>query len=176
MEAVKEGLIEQALATAVLDKGSAELHEALLTVLWERKQPELYARALEQVRQDQQEAEATRQERWQAQKAEQRRALEKEADQLIAEGVAKGIADERQEFEERRQRLIGQRNAARTRATDAEAWIIEHIKVLLPDGRNVLLRDAEIPRFGVHTRFVQILSLTYYTHNCLWDSLGLFCV
>jgi hypothetical protein len=29
---------------------------------------------------------------------------------------------------------------------------------------------------GVHTRFVQKLSLTYYTHNCLGDSSALFCV
>ena len=31
-------------------------------------------------------------------------------------------------------------------------------------------------QFGLHTTFVQQLSLTYYTHNCSWDSPALFCV
>jgi hypothetical protein len=29
---------------------------------------------------------------------------------------------------------------------------------------------------GVHTMLLLILSLTYYTHNCLGDHPGLFCV
>jgi hypothetical protein len=144
MEAVKEGLIEQALATAVLDKGNAELQEALLAVLWERKQPELYERALEQVRQEQQVAEGARQERWQAQKAQARRALAQEAEQLIAEGIQQGMADDRQ-------RLRAQRDEWKAHATVAEAWIVEHVKELLPHERRVLLRDPEITTFRLHT-------------------------
>jgi hypothetical protein len=37
-------------------------------------------------------------------------------------------------------------------------------------------RRMKIVLIRVHTTFVQILSLTYYTHNCLGDSLALFCV
>jgi hypothetical protein len=151
MEAVKEELIEQALARAVLDKSSQELRDALLTEVWERHKEELRQQAVEQVRQEQQEAEEARQERWQAQKAQERRVLEKEAEQLIQEGINRGMADERQEFEERRQRLRSQRDAWKTRAELAEAWIAEHIKELLPGERRVLLRDPEITRFRLHT-------------------------
>jgi hypothetical protein len=151
MEAVNDGLVEQALARAVLDKSSQELRDALLTEVWEQHKEELRQRATEEVKQEQQEADESRRERWQAQKAEQRRALEREADQLIAEGIQQGMADERQEFAERRQELISQRNAARTRATAAEAWIVEHIKELIPDDRRVLLRDPEITKFRLHS-------------------------
>ncbi len=50
------------------------------------------------------------------------------------------------------------------------------------DRAEVLRRrgDANRRRYavqlGVHTRFVQKLALTYYTHNCLGDSPDLFCV
>jgi hypothetical protein len=151
MEEVKEALIEQALARAVLEKSSKELREALLSEVWERHKEELRQQAVEQKRQEDQEADEARQERWQAQKAEQRRALEREADELIVEGIAKGMADERQEFEERRQRLRAQRDEARTRADAAEGWIIEHVKELLPDGRRTLLHDPEITKFRLHT-------------------------
>jgi hypothetical protein len=167
-----QGRIDRAgpLATAVLDKSSPELQEALLAVLWERKQPELYARALEEVRQAQQEAEATRQERWQAQKAQERRALETEAEQLIAEGISQGMADERQDFEERRQRLISQRDEARARADRAEAWIIDHLKALLPDGRRVLLRNSELTKFRLHTVNLILTRLGYEIRARLTDT------
>jgi len=151
MEAVKDGLIEQALAKSILDKSSKELRDALLAEVWERHKEELLQHAVEQLRQEQQEADEVRRERWQAQKAQERRALEKEADQLIAEGIQQGMRDERQEFEERRQRLISQRDEARARADAAEAWIVEHIKELLPDGRQILMRDPEITTFRLHT-------------------------
>ena len=61
------------------------------------------------------------------------------------------MAEERQDFEARRQRLISQRNEARTRAAEAESWIVDHIAHLLPDGSRVLLRNAEITRFRLHT-------------------------
>jgi hypothetical protein len=152
MEAVKDELIEQALAKSILDKSSQELRDALVAEVWAQHREELRQRATEEVNREQQAADESRRERWQAQKAEQRRALEREADQLIAEGIEHGMRDERQEFEERRQRLISQRNEARARADAAEAWIVEHIKELLPpDGRRVLLHDPEITKFRLHT-------------------------
>src|SRR6266446_2090825 len=45
---------------------------------------------------------------------------------------------------------------------------------LLPP--STLEESSLLDLIGVHTIFVQILSLTYYTHNCLWDSPSLFCV
>jgi hypothetical protein len=119
--------------------------------VWAQHREELLQEVLAQVRQEQQEAEEARQERWQAQKAQERRAMEKEAEQLIAEGVHQSMAEERQEFEERRQRLRTQRDAARARPAAAEAWIVDHIKELLPDGRRVLLRDPEITKFRLYS-------------------------
>ena len=37
-------------------------------------------------------------------------------------------------------------------------------------------RGERIGEIGVHTTFVQKLSLTYYMHNCLGDNPALFCV
>jgi hypothetical protein len=152
MEAVKDGLIEQALARAVLDKSSKELRDALLTEVWAQHHEELYAQALQDVTQQQQAAEDARRERWEAQKAQERRELAREADGLIVEGIAKGMAAERQEFEERRQRLRAQRDAAKARADVAEGWIVELIKELLPpDSRRILLRHPEITKFRLAT-------------------------
>src|SRR3989454_3537042 len=38
------------------------------------------------------------------------------------------------------------------------------------------LATTRTRHLGVHATFVQKLSLTYYTHNCLGDSPALFCV
>jgi hypothetical protein len=47
--------------------------------------------------------------------------------------------------------------------------VINHIPV---NARIISSHDHE----GVHTRSLQELALTYYTHNCSWDSPGVFCV
>jgi hypothetical protein len=77
MEVEKAGLIETALARAVLDKSSKELRDALLAEVWAQHQEELLQQALEQVRQEQQEAEEARRELWETRKAQERRALKK---------------------------------------------------------------------------------------------------
>jgi hypothetical protein len=71
--------------------------------------------------------------------------------------VASGIREKEEEFEERRQRLIRQRNEWKARATEAEAWIADHLKQLLPDGQQVLLRGPEIQQFKEY-RLNAILS------------------
>jgi hypothetical protein len=151
MEAVKDGLVEQALARAVLDRSSKELRQSLLSEVWEQHKEELREQALEQVREEQREADEARRERWQAQKAEERRALEREVAQTAEADKHREMAEERLEFEERRQRLIRQRHEWKVRATDAEAWIADHLKHLFPDGQQILLRDPEITTFRLHT-------------------------
>jgi phage-related minor tail protein len=152
MEVEKTGMIEQALAKAVLDKSGKELRDALLAEVWAQHREELLQQALEQVRHEQQKAEESRKERWEGQKAQERRELVKEAEQLIQEGIDRGMADERQDFEERRQRLIRQRDEAKARADDAETWIVGHIKTLFPsDGGRLLLRNPEIRQFRMYS-------------------------
>jgi len=152
METMTHDLILDGVAEAILSQpGSSKLEEAILNKVWERHQEALYARALDQVRQEQQEADEARREAWRVQKAQERRALEREAAQTAEADKDREMAEERQDFEERRQRLRAQRDEARTRASEAEAWIVDHITHLLPDGSRVLLRHAELTRFRQHT-------------------------
>jgi hypothetical protein len=88
MQAEKAELIETALAKAVLAQSSQELRDALKAEVWEQHKEELMQRALERLREEQWEADEARRERWQAQKAEERRAMEKEGEQFIQEGIA----------------------------------------------------------------------------------------
>jgi hypothetical protein len=146
-----DGLVEQALARAVLDKSSKELRDALIAEVWAQHHEELLQQALEQVHQEQRGKLDALEERLRGRIAEERHAMEAEAEQLIAEGIQQGMAEERQEFTERRTRLRAQRDEWKARATEAEAWIVDHVKELLPDGRRVLLRDPELTKFRLHT-------------------------
>jgi hypothetical protein len=171
MEAVQEGLIGQALATAVLDKSSPELQEALLAVLWERKREELLQQALEQVREEQRGTLEALEERLRGRMAQARRDMEREADEVIQQGIHQGLANEREDFAERRQRLIRQRNEWKARASDAEAWITSHIQELLPAGRRVLLRGPEITKFRLHSLNLILSRLGFEVKAQLTDTM-----
>jgi hypothetical protein len=163
-------LVQGALARAVLDKSSKELRDALVAEVWAQHQEELLQKALEQVRTEQEGTLEALKERLRGRIAEERHAMEREVTQIAEADKNREMAEERQEFEERRLRLINQRNMWKSRATAAEAWIADHIKQLFPDGQEVLLRDPEIRQFKLYSANAILTSVGLKVKSRLTDT------
>ena len=151
MVEVKDGLVEQALAKAVLEKSSQELRDALLAEVWERHRETLEAQALETVRREHQRELASLKEHLRDEAAKERRALRTELELELERRYRQQEHELDLEMAARLARRRAARETARQERDRAERLLLALVKQVLSPQAKRYLADAGVTELDVFT-------------------------
>jgi hypothetical protein len=150
-EAIQQG-IREAQVKLIVQELDEDYFKLIVEEVYRRKRPELEGRCLEELKAAHAGELSALKEQLRDEGARHKKAVEREADRLIEEGITRGIADERLDYDERIARLKVQRDEARNRANLAESLLVHIMKELVGDRRVYLFSGGNgIHQFPLHT-------------------------
>jgi len=162
MDEVQHGIQQSVIRLVVKELDETTL-TGILDEVWRQHEAELYTRALEQVRQEHQQALDEQRERLRDATAHERRQMEAEADRAIEAGIAAGLAEERLDYEEHIVRLRLARDEARSRADLAESLLVHLVRELMGDRRVYLFSGGN----GIHQLRLHTLNTVLARHGLI---------